>query len=70
MLRLTDNEPLFKYEDYYLGSGREHFEYATSVEEALEMGGSILEPACSLESMLSAKGTHVLTKRDPLESST
>lgn len=38
-LNVTDNEPLFKYEDYYQGTGRPDFEYATSVQEALEMGG-------------------------------
>jgi pyruvyltransferase len=38
-LRVTDNEPLFKYQDYYLGTGRSKFEYATSINEALEAGG-------------------------------
>jgi len=38
-LRVTDNEPLFKYKDYYQGTNRFHFHYATSVEEALRMGG-------------------------------
>lgn len=38
-LRVTDHEPLFKYEDYYLGTNRSDFAFATSVEEALEMGG-------------------------------
>lgn len=38
-LRITNNEPLFKYEDYYQGTNRPFFEYATSVEEALELGG-------------------------------
>jgi pyruvyltransferase len=49
-LRLSDNEPLYKYKDYYLGTNRSHFDYATSVEEALEMGG---EPpqACDLEKL-------------------
>jgi Polysaccharide pyruvyl transferase. len=32
-------EFLFKYEDYYLGSGRETFTIAQSVEEALLLGG-------------------------------
>lgn len=39
MLRITENEPLLKYRDYYLGTGRKSFRYATSVEEALTMGG-------------------------------
>lgn len=38
-LRVTENEPLFKYHDYYLGTNRQNFQYATSIEEALEMGG-------------------------------
>lgn len=38
-VRLSPHEGLFKYEDYYLGSGRSGFTQATSVEEALEMGG-------------------------------
>jgi pyruvyltransferase len=49
-LRLSDSEPLYKYNDYYLGTNRTHFDYATSVEEALEMGG---EPpqTCDLEKL-------------------
>ncbi|MFD1630594.1 polysaccharide pyruvyl transferase family protein [Pseudopedobacter beijingensis] len=39
-IRLSDEENLFKYNDYYLGSGRKgEIEYATSIEEALEMKG-------------------------------
>jgi len=38
-LRITQHEHLFKYQDYYLGTGRDHFTYAESVEEALLMGG-------------------------------
>jgi pyruvyltransferase len=49
-LRVTDHEPLFKYEDYYLGTNRPAFAYATSIEEALDMGG---EPPfeCDLEKL-------------------
>lgn len=39
LLRISEHEPLFKYEDYYLGTGRSHYAYARSIEEALEMGG-------------------------------
>lgn len=39
MLRMTENEPLLKYKDYYRGTGRKSFRYASSVEEALKMGG-------------------------------
>lgn len=38
-VRLTETENLFKYQDYYSGTGRETFEYATSVQQAFEMGG-------------------------------
>ncbi|MBS0628650.1 MAG: polysaccharide pyruvyl transferase family protein [Verrucomicrobia bacterium] len=39
LLRVTENEPLFKFTDYYMGTGREKFEYACSIYEALRMGG-------------------------------
>lgn len=39
MLRMTETEPLFKYQDYYEGTNRPDFKIAFSVEEALEMGG-------------------------------
>jgi pyruvyltransferase len=39
LLRVTENEPLLKYQDYYLGTRRPFFQYATSVQEAIEMGG-------------------------------
>jgi pyruvyltransferase len=41
-LRLSETENLFKYKDYYLGSGRTaaDFVFATSVEEGLAMGGA------------------------------
>jgi pyruvyltransferase len=42
-LKVTDHEPLLKYQDYYYGTNRPYFQYATSVEEALRMGG---EPPC------------------------
>jgi pyruvyltransferase len=49
-LRVTEHEPLFKYQDYYLGTNRPNFTYASSIEEALEMGG---EPPfeCDLEKL-------------------
>ena len=37
-LRLSEREPMLKYHDYYLGTGRESFNIATSVEQAMEMG--------------------------------
>lgn len=39
MLRVTGNEPFFKYEDYYFGTGRHSFQYASSVAEAVSLGG-------------------------------
>ena len=41
LLRITENEPLIKYRDYYLGTNRQEFKCAFSVEEALELGGEI-----------------------------
>jgi pyruvyltransferase len=38
-LRITENEPIFKYIDYYLGTDRPGFQFATSVADALKMGG-------------------------------
>jgi len=38
-LRVTENEPKFKYHDYYLGTGRHMSQCARSVEEALKLGG-------------------------------
>ncbi|WP_254622645.1 polysaccharide pyruvyl transferase family protein [Rhodococcus sp. W8901] len=35
----SDHEPPFKYQDYYLGSGRSGYTAATTVDEALAMGG-------------------------------
>lgn len=54
LLRLEKSEePLFKYIDYYLGTNRPDFQYATSIEEALEMGG---EPPvkCDIERLYQA----------------
>jgi pyruvyltransferase len=39
LLRISEDEPFLKYQDYYFGTGRETFAFATSVEEALLMGG-------------------------------
>lgn len=52
-IRVSEGEPLFKYEDYYLGTGRESFTYATSLEEAVLLGG---EPPfeCDLDKLMDA----------------
>lgn len=41
-LVLSKTEPLFKYQDYYEGTGRTSFAPAKSVAEALELGGESL----------------------------
>lgn len=53
LLRVTENQNLFKYQDYYLGTNRPNFQYAQSIEEALEMGG---EPPfeCDLQKLYEA----------------
>jgi len=52
-LRITNKEPLFKYQDYYLGTGRKTFKMASSLEEALRLGGEVL-PKCDLEKLLNS----------------
>ena len=39
LLKMTWGESLLKYQDYYESSGRPTFQYATSVQKALQMGG-------------------------------
>ncbi|WP_217697164.1 polysaccharide pyruvyl transferase family protein [Pseudocolwellia agarivorans] len=38
-VRLSKQENLFKYKDYYAGTDRHEFEYANSIHEGLEMKG-------------------------------
>jgi pyruvyltransferase len=38
-IRLSEQENLFKYNDYMLGTGRKEIEFARTIEEAIEMGG-------------------------------
>lgn len=40
-VRLSETENLFKYRDYYAGTGRPNFCFARSVAEGLEMGGEV-----------------------------
>jgi pyruvyltransferase len=49
----SNTEDLFKYKDYYYGTKRFDFKYATSIEEALQMGGESL-PICDLEKLSQA----------------
>lgn len=51
MLRVSENEDLLKYADYYQGTNRKEFKYAKSVQEALEMGGEPM-PECDLDKLL------------------
>lgn len=51
LLRITKNEPLFKYADYYLGTGRQAFQYAVTIQQALEMGGEP-PPICNMDQLL------------------
>jgi len=52
-LRVTENEPILKYDDYYISTNRPNYKIARSIEEALLMGG---EPAfeCDLEKIYDA----------------
>lgn len=52
-LKVSEFEPLFKYADYYSGTNRPNFKYATSIEEALQMGGEAL-PEIDLDKLLHA----------------
>lgn len=53
LLRVNEKEPLIKFQDYYLGTNRKEFSFATSIEEALEMGGA--PPIqCDLEKLYDA----------------
>lgn len=38
-VRFSEREGLFKYQDYYEGTGRADFQFARSIAQALEMGG-------------------------------
>ena len=39
LLRVSEKEPIFKYVDYYMGTNRPYFQFASSIDEALRMGG-------------------------------
>lgn len=53
LLRMTDKENIFKYQDYYYATGRPHFNIATSIEQALQMGGEPA-PKIDLQKLLNA----------------
>lgn len=50
-IRVSDCEPILKYKDYYYGTQRHNFRYATTVDEALEMEGEP-SPKCDLKKLL------------------
>ncbi len=50
-IKVSNHEPLFKYIDYYFGTGRPEFVYATTVEEALILGGEP-PPECDLDALI------------------
>ncbi len=52
-LRVSEKENIFKYQDYYLGTCRPNFQFACSIEEALEMGGEST-CICDLQKMYEA----------------
>lgn len=52
-VRVSEREGLVKYSDYYAGTGREHYDFARSVPQALEMGPAPL-PQLRLEPLLAA----------------
>jgi len=58
LLRITENEPLFKYTDYYLGTKRPFYKYAKTVLEALNMGGEP-PPICDLDKLEKAFPTDI-----------
>lgn len=63
LLRVTENEPLFKYIDYYMGTGREKFTPARSIKEALLLKG---EPpvSCDLKKILNAFPYELWSKKE------
>jgi len=39
MLLIKEEPQFFKFQDYYEATGRKHFQYAETIEEALQLGG-------------------------------
>ncbi|WP_187261809.1 polysaccharide pyruvyl transferase family protein [Pontibacter beigongshangensis] len=52
-IRFSETENLFKYNDYLLGTGRGEIQFATTVAEALEMGG-MAPPVFDAQKLLNA----------------
>jgi pyruvyltransferase len=53
LLRLSETEPIYKYEDYLLGTGRSSYVVATSLNEALSIA-PLPQPVIAAEHMLRA----------------
>jgi len=53
LLKITNEEPMFKYMDYYYGTERFKFQYAKSIEEALTIGG-MPPPVFDAEKMIAS----------------
>lgn len=52
-LRLSEQESLLKYTDYYLGTGRSTYTWAATIEQAMAMGGEP-EPSYNAQALLAA----------------
>ncbi|GAA0533919.1 polysaccharide pyruvyl transferase family protein [Pigmentiphaga daeguensis] len=52
-LRLSETESLFKFEDYYRGTGRSNIPYARTLQEAIKMD-EMPPPAIDYQSLLAA----------------
>jgi pyruvyltransferase len=53
LLRISNNQHIFKYKDYYAGTNRPNFQFATSIEQALSIGGEV-PFECDLEKLYNA----------------
>lgn len=67
MLKMSWIESLLKYQDYYESTDRPHFQYATSVQEALQMGGET-PGRINKEKLLSAFPWDYFDSRHSIES--
>lgn len=63
----SGHEPAFKYEDYYLGSGRSGYHPARSIAHAMELGGEV-PPIWSADPLLDAFPAD-LWRQGPVDSS-
>ena len=52
LLASAMDQERFKYDDYYLGTGRERYDVARTVDEALAIGGQPIPPLHDLQDRL------------------